>query len=319
MAIESVATNSSLSMIRNEAKKLTNIYSEQNGKGNRLVTTTAQVLAYQIARMPATFGASLAALQHTLHHVKLIPESMIDVGAGTGAAAWAANEVYDLKTITCLERETAMIAAGQHLMKDAGARLRAASWLNHDLVRSNMDIKADLVMASYVLNELKPGDRLSVLRKIWDATSQVLIVVCPGTPTDYQKMIEIRDMILKFEEASIVAPCPHSGPCLMALDDWCHFKTRIPRSRFHKYVKSGEVPYEDEKFTYMSIGRTSTKQTNARILRHPQTNRNSISLTVCTPSKIAIVDISKSDKLLYKAAKKAKCGDSIELPEKYID
>ena len=42
--------------------------------------------------------------------------------------------------------------------------------------------EADLVIVSYVLNEMKKEERIKVLEKIWNATKDVLIIIEPGTP-----------------------------------------------------------------------------------------------------------------------------------------
>ena len=43
-------------------------------------------------------------------------KSVIDIGAGTGAASWAVSNVLDVEKITCLEREKAMRDIGKKLM-----------------------------------------------------------------------------------------------------------------------------------------------------------------------------------------------------------
>ena len=37
--------------------------------------------------------------------------------------------------------------------------------------------------------------------------------------------------------------------------DWCHFTQRLPRSRAHKQIKGAELPFEDEKFSYVALTR----------------------------------------------------------------
>ena len=48
--------------------------------------------------------------------------------------------------------------------------------------REKLKEEADLVIVSYVLNEMKKEERIKVLEKIWNATKDVLIIIEPGTP-----------------------------------------------------------------------------------------------------------------------------------------
>ena len=78
-------------------------------------------MAYAATRMPATFGAVYAALFAALTEADLSPKTLLDVGAGTGAACWAAAALCDFSRITCLERESAMKNLGQALMRGGRA------------------------------------------------------------------------------------------------------------------------------------------------------------------------------------------------------
>lgn len=88
-AIEQKAQDSSTAELIREAQGLSQRYREESGQGKRLVTTDRQAFVYAAVRMPATFGAVAAALEHTLPFLEDAPTSLLDVGAGTGAAAWA--------------------------------------------------------------------------------------------------------------------------------------------------------------------------------------------------------------------------------------
>ena len=90
-AIEQKAQDSSTAELIREAQGLSQRYREESGQGKRLVTTDRQAFVYAAVRMPATFGAVAAALEHTLPFLEDAPTSLLDVGAGTGAAAWAAD------------------------------------------------------------------------------------------------------------------------------------------------------------------------------------------------------------------------------------
>src|SRR6202000_2264000 len=84
----------------------------------------------------------------------------------------------------------------------------------------------------------------------WNRCSSALVIVEPGTPQGYRRILQARDLLLA-REARILAPCPHQLPCPLAAPYWCHFAQRVPRSRDHRIVKSSTLAYEDEKFSYL--------------------------------------------------------------------
>ena len=64
-------------------------YREQSGTGRSLLHGEAEAVAYACARMPATYAAVRTALGWALPGSGAYA-TMLDVGAGTGAAGWAA-------------------------------------------------------------------------------------------------------------------------------------------------------------------------------------------------------------------------------------
>lgn len=293
-----------------DAQRISMRYRTQSGKGERLLTRDSEAVAYAAARMPATFGAVSTALQHALAAANCRPESLLDAGAGTGAATWAAAAALDLKSITCLEREDAMRKIGQALMQEGPGVLRQAQWARHDLTTDAIDEQADLVVASYVLNEMNDAGRTAAIKKLWNATRMMLLLVEPGTPAGFAHLKEARQLLVQ-EGAHIAAPCPHEGACPKTADDWCHFSCRVSRSRLHRQLKGGDAPYEDEKFIYMALTREDYRCRGARILRHPQVRSGHVMLEVCTPEGVQNLTLSKKDGERYKQARKAESGDLI--------
>ena len=82
---------------------------------------------------------------------------------------------------------------------------------------------------------------------------------------------------------------------------------------YYKYLKGGDVPYEDEKFSYMAFVREKPCIKGARILRHPITEKGMIKLSLCTSDENREAVITKKQGELFKAARKASCGDVIDL------
>lgn len=288
-------------------------YRHKSGQGNRLVTQDDEVLAYAAVRMPATMGAVASVLEWTVSCAPTFnPKSMLDVGAGTGAASIMASEFFDLNSIVCLEREPAMMKLGQELMRASAVDvLKKARWQKYDMVTDEMSPLADLVVVAYALNELTERTRLDVVKKLWNATNDVLVLIEPGTPEGYRQIIRARDELSKFG-AYMVAPCPHSWECPMIGNDWCHFSCRIARGKTHRRIKRAELSYEDEKFSYLVVSRRPYTPVKGRILRHPTIGRGRIALTVCMLNGIREITVSKKDGEHYKSARKLSWGAAFD-------
>ena len=106
-------------------------------------------------------------------------------------------------------------------------------------------------------------------------------------------------------------------------NDWCHFAERIERTADHRKAKAAELGYEDEKFSYLAAMRPSTASLPApdppeaesvllegRIVRHPRFHPGHVQLRLCTASGLKSLTIGKSQKQPYRAARKARWGDS---------
>ena len=309
--IEALAADYPQAELLAASRALTERYQTQSGQGRRLLTRPVEAAAYAVVRMPATFGAVDAALAAALRQFDGPITTVLDAGAGTGAAAWAAAARLDAPLqITCLEREEAMIAAGKRLAADE-PMLQNVRWVRQDVAQAGVSGRADLVAASYALNELDESARARVLGQLWAAADRLLLLVEPGTPVGYAQLRWARSWLIS-QGGFIAAPCPHNEGCPMEPDDWCHFTCRVARSRLHKLLKGGEAPYEDEKFAFLAVTRQPVQQAQARVLRHPVKGPGHITLRLCTAEGLQSRTITKKDGPLYKKAGKAACGDGFD-------
>ena len=193
-----------------------------------------------------------------------------------------------------------MVAAGRELTP--GAR-----WVQADV--SAAQGPADLVLVSYVLGELhKP-----VALDLWEQTADTIVFVEPGTPAGYRRVLDARAAVIEAGGLTI-APCPHDSPCPLPEDDWCHFGTRLPRSKLHRRAKGVELGYEDEKYSYAALGREPVAKASARIIRRPQLRSGHVILATCEPDGIRSRTVSRKQGAAYKAARGAAWGDAIDLP-----
>lgn len=277
------------------------------------VRNEREALAYAALRMPATFAAVAAALRAAQARLPgFAPQSLLDVGAGTGAAFWAAGaSLPTLTEATLIDGEAAMLAVGQRLARYARATtLPAPVWRHADLRTATLPA-ADLTVVAYCLSELDPASREAVLTKLWAATNGMLLIVEPGTPAGFAVIRDLRTHLLD-AGAALVAPCPHQGPCPMPPDDWCHFAQRITRTAAQQSVKSAAMGYEDEKCSYVAFARTPGTPIAARILRHPQVRKGFITLSTCAPAGLETLTITRSQPA-WRTVRDLEWGDVLEL------
>ena len=306
-AIEKQIEKNKISSIIENSQVISERYRKNVGDGKKMLTKQEEAIAYSISRMPSTYCAVYSVFQHILEINNEKLSSLLDVGAGTGSAVWAINELIDLDKTICLEREKVMIDIGKELMENT--KLENVEWKQFDILKDDIKEKSDIVVTSYMINELP--DKESSILKLWEATEKILVIIEPGTPMGYKNIIKTREVLLK-KGAKIIAPCSHQGKCELPNDDWCSFYVRVARSGVHKLSKKGELSYEDEKFSYIAFSKVQDNNGKDRILRHPQIRQGHIKIKLCTPTGIEEKTITKKDGLIYKQVKKLDAGDILE-------
>lgn len=307
--LENLLDGYSLKELKNVSFEIINRYQNESGKGNVLINDELRSKVYAVTRFPATYKVVSDILEKSLLKYKSDIKTLIDFGSGSGSASLATFNSFNLKKITQLERDESMINVGQSLFNDLSIKNIAKYYL-FDLAKDEINERADLVISSYVLNELEPNDRLKVIKKMWESSNQYMVIVEPGTPKGSQIIQEVRSLVISLG-GYVFSPCPHMNECPIAKDDWCHFSTRVSRSKLHKALKEGDSPFEDEKYSYIIFSKKEVNRCNARILRHPLIYNGYVSLTVCDQNGIENLKISKKDKERYKLARKANVGDDI--------
>lgn len=303
--------NIKLEHIDKSAKEISKRYRLNDNDGKRLLTKTDEAIAYALSRMPATYEAVFSTINRLNENNNYEFNSVLDVGAGTGAATWAIYNFLGCNEYTCLEREKAMMQIGKELM-NYSEDLKNTIWKEFDIVKDEITVKSDLVIVSYMINELQKCDIDNIINKLWNATNKVLVILEPGTPKGYSNIAYIRSKLL-MQGGHIIAPCPHENKCEIEKNDWCHFTCRIQRSKTHKKLKDGQAPYEDEKFSYIIFSKKQTEKSENRILRHPIINKGYAEFKICTNKGIKNIRLSKKDGEIYKNAKKQNAGDILKM------
>ncbi len=312
--LQSALARKAEGLSRNDAAQRADTISQtyRSGGGSVRIRTSEDALAYALARMPATYAAIAASLNALIEvNPEFAPQSLLDIGAGPGTATWAGAEAFT--------------SLGNFTLLDANAALRD---LAIDLAQSNLRLasmryepgdarkllaaapEADFVVASYVINELSDNERTALTDAMWAKTRDTLLVVEPGTPAGYARIIELRARLIA-AGAHVIAPCPHDAKCPLKTPDWCHFSQRLQRSRAHKHLKGAELPYEDEKFSYIALSRVPVAQRPARVLAQPQITKIAVTAKICAADGVETASVPHRDKDAYKRAKKWNWGDAV--------
>lgn len=276
--------------------------------------------AYAAYRMPATAAATAMALrQMRLSLAGWAPNSLVDVGAGTGGAAWAAvAELPGLTSVTLLEQSAEAIKLGQAIFSTSTSSvLLDAAWLPWRLTGDGKPRPADmpaadLVTGAYVLGELMVAQQASLV-DLAAASAPAVLLVEPGTPAGHRRILAARERLLAAGYL-LAAPCPHQHRCPLDIDgDWCHFAARLHRSALHRQVKAADLAYEDEKFSYIAMIRPDLavpELPSGRVVRRPQQRKGLVTLDLCAgDGSSRRVLVSKSKGEAYREARKAAWGD----------
>ena len=280
-----------------------------------VIREAQDALAYALTRLPATYAACVTVLAEAARMAPgFAPKALLDAGAGTGAASWAALQAWPaLAALTWLDSSPLFLALATQLAADGPPALRTAEARRGDLTSAGPWPQADLVVASYALAEIAPDKQASTINELWNACDGVLALVEPGTPAGYARILAARTALIA-AGATILAPCPHAQACPLVGEDWCHFSVRLPRSRDHRLAKRAEVPFEDERFSYLIAARPGIAIAPylPRILAPPRTGKPGIALKLCgLDGRVEHRLVAKRDKPAYALARRLDWGDTL--------
>ncbi|HEX8004172.1 MAG TPA: small ribosomal subunit Rsm22 family protein [Mycobacteriales bacterium] len=307
-AIDAYLTGTRAASLGGAVDDLMTAYRSAEVPDRVLLGSDREVAAYAAYRMPATYVAVRAALHQTATALPgWAPASVVDAGAGTGAASWAVADAFPAATLTLLEQSEPAMRVGRAL------GLPRAEWRSWRMAGAVDLPPADLVVCAYVLGEVPEATRAAFVAAVVDRAGAVLLVE-PGTPPGYARVVAARRALV---EAGwrLVAPCPHEAECPLAgTRDWCHFAARVERSALHRRLKDARLGWEDEKYSFVAAVRAGSPDwPEARVLRHPQTRKGLVSLELCVADGRAERRlVGKREGGVYRAARKVSWGDRWE-------
>ena len=301
-----------LPALRQAAKTLSDRYRAELRDGRLHMAEEMAVKAYLATRLPATYAAVRASLDALADaRPGFTPKSLLDVGAGPGTVLWATTDLWpDLEAAVLLEASAAVRKVGQSLAE--GTIAARTEWLAGDATINLADLRpAELVTAAYVLDEITPASLPKLIGRLWQLTGDTLLIVEPGTPAGWQRILAARGQLIE-AGAHVIAPCPHDAPCPLAQPDWCHFSRRVARSRLHRLTKDADVPWEDEKFIYVAASRHPAPSRPARVIAPPKSGSGKVTLKLCEPDGGAGEKLfTKRDGDLFKVARRLDWGGTL--------
>ncbi|HVY51539.1 MAG TPA: small ribosomal subunit Rsm22 family protein [Devosia sp.] len=280
------------------------------GRSADVVGEGGEALAYALSRMPATYAAVGTVLDELAARAPdFAPETLLDAGTGPGTAAWAAEREFpSLRRGRLRDTNPAFLALASAVGEET-SRLEIVA--ERADLRVGAETPADLVTCAYALTELAESDVPRTAEALWTATAGALVLVEPGRPQDYERLMAARTRLVALG-AQLLAPCPHDRPCPLTPPDWCHFAVRLPRLRRHMHLKGGTLGYEDEKFSYLVAARPGIgTAAPGRVIRSPLVAKPAVTLSICAQAGLQTRVVPNRAREAFRMARKAAWGDPI--------
>ncbi|QFU15061.1 small ribosomal subunit Rsm22 family protein [Microvirga thermotolerans] len=309
--VDAALAGTGLSALGRAAGTLSARYRAEVRDGRFHLSDDLAARAYLATRLPATYAAVRAAMAAVAEvRPDFAPENLLDLGSGPGTAFWAAMDCWPgLGRALLVEGSPPIRAWGERLAREAPV---PSEWRSGNVAKPLADLPPhDLVTLAYVLDELAEGERGPLVDRLWGLTRDTLLVVEPGTPAGWERILAARDRLIA-AGAFLLAPCPHAAACPLVRPDWCHFSRRVARSRLHRQAKGGEVPWEDEKFIYLAASRRLGARPSARVIAPPRAGSGQVRLKLCRDDGRAEERLfTKREGDVFRQARRAGWGDAL--------
>lgn len=310
--IEALCSTTTRAKLQRAAEALSLRYRTRQNQEPVFIQTKEEALAYLCVRFPATLSANRAVYEKGFSEQKISIESMCDVGAGCFASFFALEEVStSLQKVFFIERDKTLVDFGKKIFSEVSPR-SSPVYLLQDFTKIEAFPEVDLIAFSYSLGEVDQKNFAAVLEKACLSTKNFILILEPGTPYGFERILAARDFFLK-RGLHILSPCPHKKRCPMTQGKWCHFSERLPRTALHKFLKGGDLGYEDEKYSYILVSKRQLEDYFGRIVGRPAKSPGFISMDVCTKEgELNHLKTLKRDKEEYAKIKNFEWGDYIK-------
>ncbi|EPZ31457.1 Ribosomal protein Rsm22, bacterial-type domain-containing protein [Rozella allomycis CSF55] len=160
-------------------------------------------MIYCAWQLPFTFGPILRVLNEIKsRNPDYVPKSILDVGTGPGTCL-AANEVWgDVKEMIGMDTSSDMIAMAENLnterkVSNAHVVFKRCKNFNRETIK---EPRHDVVISSFVLLEIpEEKTRLEFYDRLWNQTSDFLVLIERGSPQGFKYIAEARKYLLERE------------------------------------------------------------------------------------------------------------------------
>jgi SAM-dependent methyltransferase len=209
---------------------------------------------------------------------------VVDFGCGTGIATRRFARRFDVREARCVDHSARAASFAARRIQDEHPRVAAScNPLSPD------DPAPDVLLVSHVVDELSPSAESALLDLAARATHVVWVE--PGSRVVSRRLSSHRDHLVATSGFSVVAPCPHQGPCSALQADerqWCHFFAAPPVDVFTDgdWVRLGrELGIDLRALPYASLVLTRAPMpathAAARVLARPEISGKEARVFVC--------------------------------------
>ena len=313
--IEEMVSNQKSSNLKKEYTDISLQYRKEKINSKTIISNSNQALSYVSSRMPETAVVinNVLSILNKIINISNEINSVLDLGSGTGSALWALENFLKSNTdVLAIEKQEAMLNCSKELSKNLN--------LNIDYMQEDVLSKAasqienkDMVLESFMLNEMSENDRRKTLDLMISKSDKLIILIEPGTPVSYQKMMQDRDYLLS-KDLHLILPCMHANKCPLQ-NDYCNFSVRVNRTKISKQIKNASLGYEDEKYFYLIFSKQPFENKfDNMVLRKPVYRKSCVDLKLCNNcGDVKNITITKNNKQNYATAKDLKHGDLFKL------
>lgn len=184
-------------ILKDNSNKIREKYRGEENLGEDFeIKSPLEAYTYSIYRMVQTSLVIGRCINEVLFFLKdpslneaLRVDSVLDIGSGTGAAIIPLIKAFEGSKITLLEEQRAMVDVLEKVKEKFLAIEGGKNSIEiiHKSIENFKDGSYDIVLASYMANELDDGEISPFINKLKDLSSKYILLIVPGTPRAFKK------------------------------------------------------------------------------------------------------------------------------------
>ncbi|KAI0308079.1 mitochondrial small ribosomal subunit Rsm22-domain-containing protein [Multifurca ochricompacta] len=261
--ISTLISESDRRLLRRDAKRL---FNERGDDNNWVSALDVRYKSYKQARRHAerdgtafasvVLPAHYSAIYAVLHHIRsrLGPQwsvkNVLDWGAGTGSALWAAghaflkppsdeNESHQVTLSSTaivkyvgIEKRDGLVVIARRLLEGIPHDNLDISWqrkFHRDNWPQSYDGSQTIAVSAFFLSTLQTSlQRKALMKEMWESGADIIVLLDHSSPAGFRGVAEAREYLLGMGQkdaesnesegevlsgSHVLAPCPHDGVC----------------------------------------------------------------------------------------------------------